>query len=132
MGNLNYKNFICDNYYCQSVSFKPEWFSENNWIINYCTDTNKKPYIIDKGTLKLKNIEFTKIILSKKLLINFSDIKSISIPLIFKYNILKLDNKNIDIFLIISNKTFKIEYIDKLIEHKDEILFHIHLNLFKK
>jgi hypothetical protein len=42
-----------------------------------------------------------------------------------------LDNKNIDIFLIISNKTFKIEYIDKLIEHKDEILFHIHLNLFK-
>ena len=51
MGNINYNNFICENYYCQSVSFKPEWFSETTWTINYVC--NKKPYIIDKGILKI-------------------------------------------------------------------------------
>ena len=33
MGNINYNNFMCENYYCQSVSYKPEWFSENSWNI---------------------------------------------------------------------------------------------------
>lgn len=35
MGNVNYQNLMCENYYCQSVSFKPEWFSETSWTIDY-------------------------------------------------------------------------------------------------
>lgn len=139
MGNINYKNFICDNYYCQSVSFKPEWFSENNWNIKYSLSDNKcsdkliaKPYIIDKGILKIKQIDELNIILSKKLLINFNDIRNISIPLLFKYKLLNSDSKNIDMFIIISNNNLEINDINKIKDIKDKsILFYTHLNLLK-
>jgi len=128
MGNINYKNFICENYYCQSVSFKPEWFSETTWTINYLC--NKKPYVIDKGILKIVESEPSQIMLSKKLLINFNEIRNISIPIIFKYNLLKIDNNNIDIFIIFSNEILNIENMNKISEQKDN-LFYIHLNLLK-
>jgi hypothetical protein len=128
MGNINYKNFVCDNYYCQSVSFKPEWFSETTWTIQY--NCNNKPYIIDKGLLKIVEQEPSQIILSKKLLINFNEIRNISIPIIFKYNLLKIDSNNIDIFIIFSNKILNIDDMNNLSQQKDD-LFYIHLNLLR-
>ena len=114
MGNINYKNIICDNYYCQSVSFKPEWFSESSWTIDYkynIVDSRKnisndntknviikdiqiddeninsnnlqKPYFIDKGILKINNVPSFDLLLSKKLLIDFNEIKYISIPILW-------------------------------------------------
>lgn len=137
MGNINYNNFICENYYCQSVSFKPEWFSETTWTINYVC--NKKPYIIDKGILKIVESTPSQIMLSKKLLINFNEIRNISIPIIFKYNLLKLDSNNIDIFILFSNRILNIDDMNNLNKQKDDnedsllssSLFYIHLNLLK-
>jgi hypothetical protein len=140
MGNINYNNFICENYYCQSVSFKPEWFSETTWTINYVC--NKKPYIIDKGILKIVEATPSQIMLSKKLLINFNEIRNISIPIIFKYNLLKLDSNNIDIFILFSNRILNIDdmnNLNNLNKQKDDnedsllpsSLFYIHLNLLK-
>ena len=140
MGNINYNNFICENYYCQSVSFKPEWFSETTWTINY--SSNKKPYVIDKGILKIIEETPSQIMLSKKLLINFNEIRNISIPIIFKYNLLKLDSNNIDIFIIFSDKILNIDDMNNLnkkkndTEDKEDVeyspsLFYIHLNLLR-
>jgi len=135
MGNINYNNFICDNYYCQSVSFKPEWFSETTWTIKYISD--KKPYIIDKGILKIIESMPSQIMLSKKLLIDFNEIRNISIPIIFKYNLLKIDNNNIDIFIIFSNEILNIDDMNNLNKFKDNnedninTLFYIHLNLLR-
>jgi len=137
MGNINYNNFICENYYCQSVSFKPEWFSETTWTINYLS--NKKPYVIDKGILKIIEATPSQIMLSKKLLINFNEIRNISIPIIFKYNLLKLDSNNIDIFILFSNRILNIDDMNNLNKQKDDnedsllpsSLFYIHLNLLK-
>ena len=140
MGNINYNNFICENYYCQSVSFKPEWFSETTWTINY--SSNKKPYVIDKGILKIIEETPSQIMLSKKLLINFNEIRNISIPIIFKYNLLKLDSNNIDIFIIFSDKILNIDDMNNLNKKKNDTedkedteyspsLFYIHLNLLR-
>lgn len=119
-------NFVCDNYYCQSVSFKPEWFSESTWNITY--DSEKKPYIIDKGVLKMNDIKKFKLLLSKKLLIDFNEIRNISIPINFKY-VLNRDN-DIDIFIIFSNKILLIDDINQLTPSNN--LFFIHMNMLKK
>lgn len=127
MGNINYNNFICDNYYCQSVSFKPEWLSEASWNITYNYQDSIKPYIIDKGILKINNVYKFDILFSKKLLIDFNDVKYLSIPINFSYNINK-DN-NIDVYIIFSNKELLLENINVLKPEDD--LFFIHLNLHK-
>jgi hypothetical protein len=127
MGNINYNNFICDNYYCQSVSFKPEWLSEASWNITYNYKESIKPYIIDKGILKINNVYNFDILFSKKLLIDFNDVKYLSIPINFSYNINK-DN-SIDVYIIFSNKELVLENIDELKPQDD--LFFIHLNLYK-
>ena len=137
MGNINYKNFICENYYCQNVSFKPEWFSENSWNIEYNHTKNKddesidkennkqkiKPYIIDKGVIKIKDVNKFNLLLSKKLLIDFDEVRNISIPINFKYNI---DN-NVDIFIIFSNNILLLDNINIL----NNDLFYINMNLLK-
>jgi hypothetical protein len=127
MGNINYNNFICDNYYCQSVSFKPEWLSEASWNITYNYQESIKPYVIDKGILKINNVNKFDILFSKKLLIDFNDVKYLSIPINFSYNINK-DN-NIDVYFIFSNKELLLENINDLKPQDD--LFFIHLNLYK-
>lgn len=127
MGNINYNNFICDNYYCQSVSFKPEWLSEASWNIMYNYKDSIKPYLIDKGILKINNVYNFDILFSKKLLIDFNDVKYLSIPINFSYNINK-DN-NIDIYIIFSSKELLLENINELKPQDD--LFFIHLNLYK-
>ena len=166
MGNINYKNFVCDNYYCQSVSFKPEWFSENSWKIDFnyfddslndvtnidtyiytSTDTdiynnsielpiqhdiidnsiNKKPYIIDKGILKIKDVPRFQLLLSKKLLVNFKETKNISIPINFRYDI----ESKIDIFIMLSNYQITLENINNL-DLQNNNSFFVNLTLLKK
>ena len=128
MGNVNYKNFICDNYYCQPVSFKPEWLSESSWIITYNNDIHKnKPYIIDKGLLKINNVDKFNLLLIKKLLIDFNEIKYFSIPINFSY-LLNNDN-HVDIFLIFSNTELILENINELKPTNN--LFFINLHLLK-
>ena len=130
MGNINYNNLICDNYYCQSVSFKPEWFSESSWNIEYKyqnedlnnEEPKRKPYSIDKGILKIKNTPKFELLLSKKLLLDFNEIKNISIPINFKY---ELENE-VNISLIFSTKQLSLENIN------NEQLFFINLNFTKK
>jgi hypothetical protein len=150
MGNINYKNIICDNYYCHSVSFKPEWFSESSWNINYeynkvdrkkniqsdCTENViqidneknlRKPYLIDKGILKINYVNSFDLLLSKKILIGFYEIKCISIPINFKYNI---DNDNeFNIYIIFSSKLLLLNSIDILNNNDD--YFYINLKLSK-
>jgi len=106
MGN----NFVCENYYCQSVSFKPEWLSETAWNITYNYDNESKPYIIDKGVLKINNVNKFDILLSKKLLIDLNEINTISIPINFKYKL--LNNNDIDLFIIFSDKLLSLDILN--------------------
>jgi hypothetical protein len=133
MGNINYKDIICDNYYCQSVSFKPEWFSESSWNIDYNYNTinnslknDNKPYIIDKGIIKIYNMPSFNLILSKKLQIDFNEIKYLSIPINFRYNINNENNNEINIYIIFSNKLLLLNNIDN-----NNDIFYINLKLFK-
>ena len=98
MGNIA----LCENYYCHHISFKPEWLSENSWNIEYNNDN--KPYIIEKGILKIKNFHAFDLLLSKKILIHFD---KISIPINFKYNI----NENINLLIIFSKIELSLDII---------------------
>lgn len=126
MGNINYNNFICENYYCQSVSFKPEWLSESTWDItyNYLEDNNKKPYTIDKGILKIYNVEKFELLFSKKLLIDFNLIRNISIPINFKYQM--TNNNSLDLFIIFSNMQLQLDNLKEL--NSNNHLFFIKIN----
>jgi hypothetical protein len=144
MGNINYKNFVCDNYYCQPVSFKPEWLSESSWSITYLyenkkettdnetinkdiTEINeKKPYIIDKGILKIENTKKFYLLLIKKLLINFNEIRYLSVPINFSYT---LHHIKIEMFIIFSNNQLILEDIYNLKETNN--LFFINLIFLK-
>ena len=106
MGN----NFVCENYYCQSVAFKPEWLSETAWNITYNYDKENKPYIIDKGVLKINDVNKFDILLSKKLLIDLNEINTISIPINFKYKL--LNNNDIDFFIIFSDKLLSLDILN--------------------
>jgi hypothetical protein len=106
MGN----NFVCENYYCQSVAFKPEWLSETAWNITYNYDKEIKPYIIDKGVLKINNVNKFDILLSKKLLIDLNEINTISIPINYKYKL--LNNNDIDLFIIFSDKLLSLDILN--------------------
>lgn len=124
MGNLN---FICDNYYCQSISFKPEWLSESTWNITFKYDLQNKPYLIDKGILKIEGVNKFELLLSKKLLIDLNEIKNISIPINFKYD---LNSKNkLDLFIIFSNKLLTVDNIKEELLSKN--VFFICINLLK-
>ena len=129
MGNINYNNFICENYYCQQISFKPEWLSESTWKItyNYLADITKKPYLIDKGILKINDLNKFEILFSKKLLIDFNLIRNICIPINFKYYIEK--NNSIDIFFIFSNKQVELNELNKLNENNN--IFFIKINFVR-
>jgi hypothetical protein len=116
-------NYTCSNYYCQNISYKPEWISENSWTFEYNIDS--KPYNIDKGVLKINNTKKCNILLYKKLLINFDEIRNITIPINFKYFLLN----NIDVFIIFSKELININNINSL--HNNSNLFFIKLNLSK-
>ena len=128
-------NFICENYYCQSVSFKPEWLSENSWTIKYKyikEENINKPYIIEKGILKIKNIHAHNILFSKKLFVNFDDIRNIIIPINFKYHL--EGNSKISFYIIISpnNLSDNFENNRDLIVELNKNSFYINLILYKK
>jgi hypothetical protein len=136
MGNINYNNLMCENYYCQSVSYKPEWFSENSWSIDYkllIDDNNQKiklnenkPYKLNKGLLKISDTLDFDLILSKQLLINSNEIKHFLIPINFKYFIIN----NIDLYVLFSNNLLKLNNID--LQLKNDNIFFIKLSLYKK
>jgi len=121
-------NIICDNYYCQPVSFKPEWFSESAWNIDYkYKDTfDKKPYTIEKGILKIHTITSFDLILSKKLFIDFNNIKNILVPINFRYN--TSNNNEFSIYIIFSNKLLSLDNINDL----NSYFFNVNVNLFEK
>jgi len=139
MGNIS-----CQNYYCQDVSFKPEWLSENSWNIEYInpnkdieSNSSKKclDYSIDKGILKINNCPSFKLLLNKKLLIDFSMTECIKIPFNFSYNILSTTSK-INIYLIFSIENLSINYISNFLEKNlskklSNELFYINIELEK-
>ena len=121
----NYKfmgNITCYDYYCQNISYKPEWLSEKDWNIEYMYKNINKPYNIDKGILKIKDVDEFNLLLSKKLLLNTIDNNNISIPLKFKYNI----NSNINIYILFTNKNI---YINDILNIEDGIEY-INTNFF--
>jgi hypothetical protein len=115
MGN-NMNNILCNNYYCQPISFKPEWFSKTSWEIKSSLEDidgiDDKNYIINKGILKIENIQSSYLLLSKKLLLSLEDINNISIPLFFHYNIIK-ENEYI-ISILFSKELIKISDIKNI------------------
>ena len=125
MGN----NFSCDNYYCQDIILKPEWFSENSWNISYNYFDEMfdfKPYSIEKGLIKLKGTPKFNLLLSKKLNIDLNDFEKFIIPIHFNFF---LEN-DLSIYIILSNNEINLEHI-KQIENSDN-LFYFHIFLNKK
>ncbi len=76
MGN----HIVCDNYYCQSIHYKPDWISKQ--FYNFIVDDNTK-YSIDKGILSLLPSSSISLFFEKKLNIDFS-IYEFILPLHFK------------------------------------------------
>jgi hypothetical protein len=125
MGN----NFSCDNYYCQDIILKPEWFSENSWNIsyNYFDEIfDFKPYTIEKGLIRLKGTPKFNLLLSKKLNIDLNDFEKFIIPIHFNFF---LEN-DMSIYIILSNNETNLNNI-KNIENSDN-LFYFHISLNKK
>jgi len=125
MGN----NFSCDNYYCQDIILKPEWFSENSWNItyNYFDEIfDFKPYTIEKGLIKLKGTPKFNLLLSKKLNIDLNNFEKFIIPIHFNFF---LEN-DMSIYIILSNNETNLNNI-KNIENSDD-LFYFHIFLNKK
>ena len=123
MGN----NFVCENYYCESISLKPEWFSENSWNITYDYWDNKndnfKPYNIEKGIIKISNTPAFRLVISKKLHIDLNYLESIKIPIRFKCNL----NNDLYILAIISNQIYNLDRINTIHEIKsnsDELFYY--------
>jgi len=115
-------NIMCENYYCQSLSYKPEWFSDSSWNIDY--DENiVKPYKIEKGTFILNNSN--NVVLSKKLLVDFNEINKISIPLQFKYSTCD----KIQVTLYFFNKLLFLKDINDINEIDKKSIFYIKLEL---
>ena len=123
MGN----NFSCDNYYCQDIILKPEWFSENSWNITYnYFDENFdfKPYTIEKGLIKLKGTPKFNLLLSKKLNIDLNDFEKFIIPIHFNFF---LENE-MSIYIILSNSELNLKDISKINDDNNLFYFHIFLN----
>ena len=127
MGN----NFSCDNYYCQDIILKPEWFSENSWNITYnYFDENFdfKPYTIEKGLIKLKGTPKFNLLLSKKLNIDLNDFEKFIIPIHFNFF---LEN-DMSIYIILSNSELNLKDISKINDDNNDNLFYFHIFLNKK
>jgi hypothetical protein len=69
----------CNNYYCQSIDYQPDWFSSSHYSIS----SNQTEYQIERGILHLLPSSHIDLTLSKK--IEIQDISSFSIPLQFQY-----------------------------------------------
>jgi hypothetical protein len=126
MGN----NFVCENYYCQDIILKPEWFSENSWNITYNYFNEKfdfKPYIIDKGMIKLKGTPKFNLLISKKLNINLQNVENFIIPIHFNFYI----ENYLSMIIILSNNELNINNINELISNNDK-LFYFKVNLNRK
>ena len=129
MGN----NFVCENYYCQDIILKPEWFSENSWNItyNYFNENFEfKPYIIDKGMIKLKGTPKFNLLISKKLNINLQNVDNFIIPIHFNFYI----ENYLSMIIILSNDELNLNNISSINELiiTNNNLFYFKVNLNKK
>jgi len=108
MGN----QFACNNYYCNDIDLKPEWFSENSWNIyyNYFENDkiNYKPYEIDKGIIKISSLPKFNLAMTKKLNINLDDVEKFNIPIHLKQNL------ETDLSLIIILTSYDIDNINSI------------------
>lgn len=66
MGN----HIVCDNYYCQSIHYKPDWISKQ--FYHFLVDDENTKYSLDKGTLSLLPSQSISILFEKKLNIDLS------------------------------------------------------------
>ncbi len=94
MGN----NISCNEFYCQSIENKPEWFSENNYSFFLNNNNNFKPYKIDKGIISLIFEKDFHLFISKQLSSD-SLLQNFSIPFNFFLNF-PLD---LSMYIILSN-----------------------------
>ena len=129
MGN----NFVCENYYCQDIILKPEWFSENSWNItyNYFNENFEfKPYIIDKGMIKLKGTPKFNLLISKKLNINLQNVDNFIIPIHFNFYI----ENYLSMIIILSDDELNLNNISSINELiiTNNNLFYFKVNLNKK
>ena len=113
MGN----NLACNNYYCNDIVLKPEWFSENSWNIyynyfnidkNYKNNYNFKPYTIEKGTIKINQSPQFNLAMTKKLNINLDDVEKFTIPINLKHNL----NTDLSFYCILTS--YDINSIDNI------------------
>ena len=159
MGNINYNNLMCENYYCQSVSYKPEWFSENSWSIDYklIHDNNneiipsliahdssilpsEKP-LLQSAEIKLnedKPYKLNKGLLKISNTLDFDLILSKQLLINsneMKYFLIPINFKyfilnNIELYILFSNNLLKLNNIN--LELKSDNIFFIKLSLYKK
>lgn len=66
MGN----HIVCDNYYCQSIHYKPDWISKQ--FYHFLVDDENTKYTLDKGTLSLLPSKSISLLFQKKLNIDYS------------------------------------------------------------
>jgi hypothetical protein len=78
MGN----HIVCDNYYCQSIHYKPDWISKQ--FYHFLVDKDTK-YTIDKGTLSLLPSPKISLLFQKKLNID-SSIHEFILPIHFHFD----------------------------------------------
>lgn len=159
MGNINYNNLMCENYYCQSVSYKPEWFSENSWSIDYKLIHDNNNEIINSfvapdscistcdqdfpqsGKIKLnedKPYKLDKGVLKISNTLDFDLILSKQLLINsneIKHFLIPINFKyfiinNIELYILFSNNLLKLNNID--LELKSDNIFFIKLSLHKK
>lgn len=94
----------------------------------------KKPYLIEKGILKIKNSLKNNLLFTKKLFINFDDVRNIVIPINFKYKL--YNDSKINIYIILSSKNLSENFENNnekdLILNIDKDSFYVNLILYKK
>lgn len=76
-------NISCNQYYCQSISYKPEWFSPTYYSISSHPHTQ---FSLQRGHFHLLPSSLTQLHISKKLSFDPSIIQEFEIPLHFQIN----------------------------------------------
>ncbi len=133
MGN----NFSCNEFYCQNIEYKPEWFSENNYSflfnnqnnnVNNNNNNNIKPYKIDKGIITLNFNNSFQLLISKKIDLENNNINEFILPINFSIN-LPLE---LSFFIIFSEFELKNDFINNNLNlnyfQNNNNIFYIKIN----
>ncbi len=76
MGN----HLACQDYYCQNILYKPDWFSPSSYSI---TNNEKTNYRLEKGCITILPSDMIEISLKKKMM-EMANIEQFEIPLNFQ------------------------------------------------